>query len=202
MAKIDLKKSISGYTAKADEPAIVTVTNQNFLMIDGFGNPNTASAYKDAVQALFSLSYALKFHIKKSDAAIDYGVMPLEGLWWADDMDDFQLGSKDNWKWTAMIMQPQWVDAYMVQAVCGDVTKKKQLPSLDDVRFEAFDEGLVAQVLHVGPYTDEAPTIQALHMFIEAKGYRLRGKHHEVYLSDPQRSAPEKLRTIIRQPVE
>ncbi len=200
--KVDIKKELKFlYGASLRTIGVVDVPNMNFLMVDGKGNPNTVQEYKDAVQALYALSYAVKFMIKKREMGIDYGVMPLEGLWWADDMNDFTEGNKDAWKWTSMIMQPKYVANSLIDQAIVEVGRKKDLVALDKVRFESFREGLVAQVMHLGSYSDEAPTIERLHRYIEENGYQLAGKHHEIYLSDPQRSAPEKLKTIIRQPI-
>jgi hypothetical protein len=202
MAKIDFKKELKHlYNASTKEVELVDVPPLNYLMIDGEGNPNTAQAYQDAVETLYMVSYGLKFMVKKSKAAIDYGVMPLEGLWWVDDMAQFSLDNRDIWKWTAMIMQPQVVTPELVAAALAEAEQKKQPPALTRLRFESFHEGLSAQIMHLGPYAAEAPTIEKLHRFIEEQGFELHGKHHEIYLSDPRRSAPEKLKTIIRQPI-
>lgn len=201
MKKIDLKKDLKHlYAASGKKIVLVDVPRMNFLMMDGQGDPNTAEAYSDAVQALYTLSYTLKFMIKKGELAIDYGVMPLEGLWWTDDMADFSPDNKDIWKWTAMIMQPAWVTADLVEEARRQAAKKKPLPAISEVRFEGFEEGKAVQCLHVGPYADEGPTIERLHQFIRDQGLELAGKHHEIYLSDPRRADPAKLKTIIRQP--
>jgi hypothetical protein len=203
MAKIDHKKQLKHlYAASAKQPTLVNVPPLNYLRIDGIGDPNTSSAYKNAVEALFSLSYTMKFAIKKGAAAVDYGVMPLEGLWWMDDMKQFSVTRKDEWKWTMMIMQPEVVTQAIVAACRSDLARKKDLAALSKVEFAAFKEGKAAQILHVGPFTEEGPTIQKLHDFIQAQGLKLTGKHHEIYLSDIRRAAPEKWKTIIRQPVE
>ena len=176
-----------------------------YLMVDGQGDPNTSKEFGEAVEALYSLSYTLKFSLKKSPCAIDYGVMPLEGLWWADDPRDFgwagHQANKSKWKWTAMIVQPEFIAQAQVDAAMEEVRKKKNPAALDRVRFETLAEGPSAQVLYVGPFADEGPTIQRMHEFIHASGKELRGKHHEIYLSDPRRTAPEKLKTILRQPM-
>jgi len=201
--KIDLKKQLKHLygTTAAKGTVVVDVPEMNFLMIDGEGNPNTAKSFGDAVEALYSLSYGLKFMIRKSATAIDYGVMPLEALWWSDDMTDFTSGNKDGWKWTAMIMQPEWVTEALVETARAAAGKKKQLASLNDVRFEGFAEGKSAQCLYFGPFADEGPTIERLHRFVTENGGQLRGKHHEIYLSDMRRTDPAKLKTIIRQPM-
>ncbi|MEM7053000.1 MAG: GyrI-like domain-containing protein [Pseudomonadota bacterium] len=203
MKKIDLKKKLKPLygTTRTQGFVIVDVAPMNFLMVDGQGNPNTSQAFADAVEALYSMSYPLKFRVKKSPLALDYGVMPLEALWWTDDMADFSPSNKDIWKWTVMIMQPEWITAEMVEEVRNVTANKKDLPALPRLRFESFDEGQAAQCLYIGPYADEAPTIQALHAFIEENGFARRGKHHEIYLSDMRRTDPARLKTILRQPL-
>ena len=171
-----------------------------FLMVDGHGDPNTSAQYRDAVSALFSVSYTARFALKRA-GVLDYGVMPLEGLWWVPDMATFSTEDKSAWDWTMMIMQPDEVtEAVFAQAKSG-AAAKRSLPALDGLRLERFAEGLSAQVLHVGPYSAEGPTLRALHEFIAEQGRELAGKHHEIYLGDPARSAPENLKTIIRQPM-
>jgi len=202
MEKIDLKKEYANlYKPSAKTVAIVDVSSFNYLMIDGQGDPNISDSYRHAVEALFYLSYTLKFAIKKSSTAIDYGVMPLEGLWWADDISAFTADQKNLWKWTMMIMQPHFIDKALVDKTIIELQKKKELPALKHIRFEAFKEGLCAQILHVGPFSEEGPTVEKVHQFIEANG-TLTGKHHEIYLSDIRRASPEKWKTIIRQPMK
>ncbi|HEC35301.1 MAG TPA: hypothetical protein ENI39_02060 [Anaerolineae bacterium] len=202
MSKVDLKKDLKHlYNPSAKEVSVVDVPPMNFLMIDGAGDPNVSLEYRQAMEALFSLSYALKFRIKKCNG-LDYAVMPLEGLWWTDDPSQFSMNNKGIWKWTAMIMQPEYVTGELLAEALAEVRKKKDLAVLDRVRFESYHEGLSAQIMHIGPYAAEEPTIARLHRFIRENGYELRGKHHEIYLSDPRRTAPEKLRTVLRQPVQ
>ena len=202
MQKIDFKKRLKQlYSAPAKVPVIVEVPPMNFIMIDGIGDPNTSLEFQQAVEALFSTSYTLKFMIKKGPLAIDYGVLPLEGVWWADDMANFTAGDKASWKWILMIMQPEYVTPEFFEQALEEVGKKKELPALDQLRFESFHEGLSVQVLHVGPFSEEGPTIERLHRSIRDNGYSKSGKHREIYLSDLRRAAPEKLKTIIRQPI-
>ncbi|NNL78036.1 MAG: hypothetical protein HKO68_17020, partial [Desulfobacterales bacterium] len=157
--------------------------------------------FKDAVEALYSVSYTLKFMIKKGELGIDYGVMPLEGLWWADDMSQFSVEKKEQWKWTLMIMQPELVTTELLNKAIAQVEKKKNPAALSQLRFESFAEGRAAQIMHIGPFAEEGPTIERLHHFITENGFKLTGKHHEIYLSDIRRAAPEKWKTIIRQPL-
>lgn len=202
MAKIDLKQTMKQfYSPSTKACSLVEVPPLHFLMIDGVGNPNDAQAFQDAMQALYTTAYTLKFMLKKSDAALDYTVMPLEGLWWTPDMAQFSAERKDDWLWTMMIAQPDFVTAEHVEAAKVQAAAKKALPSLPLLRYELFNEGLAAQIMHVGPYASETPTILRLHEYIASQGYSRRGKHHEIYMSDPNRTAPEKLKTVIRQPV-
>ncbi len=202
MIKIDLKKELKHlYRPSARKFSVVDVPPMQFLMIDGQGDPNTAQAYADAIEALYAVSYTLKFASKRQ-LQRDFTVMPLEGLWWTEDMADFSMENKDAWLWTAMIMQPDWIDAAMVEEAKAIAASKKNLPALDKMRFETYAEGLAAQILYIGPYADEGPTIARLHAFIAKHDYRPAGKHHEIYLSDPRRTAPEKLKTVIRQPIQ
>ncbi len=202
MPKLDLKKQYREfYNPSARECSIVDVPEMQLLMVDGSGDPNTSEEYQDAVGALHGLSYTLKFH-SKIVMEIDYTVMPLEGLWWADDMTDFPGEDKSAWSWTAMIMQPNHITAAHVASSREDLRSKKNPPALDLVRLETLSEGPSVQMMYVGPYAEEGPTIAKLHEFAADSGYRLAGAHHEIYLSDPRRASPEKLRTVIRQPVE
>lgn len=202
MQKIDYKKELKPlYNSPTGKVVEVVVPQLQFLMVDGEGDPNTAPAYAEAVEALYTLSYTLKFMVKKGAAAIDYGVMPLEGLWWADDMSAFTVERKGDWKWTMMIMQPNLVTAEMVEQATVEAQKKKSLAALPLVRFETFEEGLCAQIMHLGPFSEEGPTIEKLHHYIESSGHALSGKHHEIYLSDIRKADPAKWKTIIRQPM-
>jgi len=201
--KLDFKKQLKHlYNPSSKQVTVEDVPEMNFLMIDGEGDPNTSEAYQDAIETLFGVSYALKFAIKRGESGIDFAVMPLEGLWWVEDMTQFSMENKDAWKWIAMIMQPAYVTQQLLEEAVKQVEKKKGLPSLSDMRFETFHEGTAAQIMYFGPYSEEALTIDKIHGFIRDQGYRLRGKHHEIYLSDPRRTAPHKLKTIIRQPFE
>jgi hypothetical protein len=202
MATIDFKKELKSlYQPSAKEVELVEVPPMSFLMADGHGDPNTASAYKEAVGNLYAVAYTLKFANKKRGGE-DYTVMPLEGLWWSENMDDFVITNKSNWDWTMMIMQPPFITREMVNEARTEVQRKKKLEALPEVRLASYDEGLAAQVLYVGPYDNEGPTIARMHDFIRQNGYQLAGKHHEIYLGDPNRTAPEKLKTVIRQPIE
>ncbi len=203
MPKIDLKKELKHlYNPSKKEVTVVGVPPMNFLMIDGQGDPNTASAYKDAIETLYTVSYTAKFMVKKGETGIDYAVMPLEGLWWAEDMSQFSTDNKDAWLWTSMIMQPEYVTAELIAAAKEQADKKKDLPALSKLRFETYNEGRAAQIMHIGPFSEEGLAIERIHHLIAEQGAERRGKHHEIYLSDPRRTAPEKLKTVIRQPFQ
>jgi hypothetical protein len=201
--KLDLKKTLKHlYNPPADEFTLVEVPPMNYLMIDGAGDPNTATGYKTALEALFAVSFALKFAVKKAQG-VDYAVMPLEGLWWAADERAFTSErNKDEWSWTMMIVQPEFITPDLLAQTIETVKLKKKLPRLADLRFETYHEGLCLQKLHLGSYDDETPTLIRLHReFIPQNGYTENGKHHEIYLNSPDRVAPGKLRTVLRQPV-
>jgi hypothetical protein len=181
---------------------IVRVPETGFVMIDGQGDPNTSPGYADAIQALYSLSYTLKFALKR-ELGLQYRVGPLEGLWWSEDMAEFSEDRKGDWSWIMMIAQPDEVTPDRFDLARTDVGHKKDLPALPKARLQRFEEGTSAQILYIGPFSGEGPTIQRLHGFIKEQGHSFDGihqKHHEIYLSDPRRSAPERWRTIIRQP--
>jgi len=200
MDKIDLKKELKSlYNPSSKEVTDVDVPAMNFLFVDGEGAP-TSLQYSAAIEALFSVSYTLKFMVKKNKG-VDYAVMPLEGLWWVDDMTMFSADRKDEWKWTAMIMQPKYVSAEDFKIAVEQVKKKKNPVALPKVRFESFKEGPAAQIMYVGPFSAEGPTIAKIHAYIKSCGHALSGKHHEIYLNNPATTAPEKLKTILRQPM-
>ena len=202
MKKIDYKKELKHlYKPSAKEVVIVNVPQMNFLMIDGAGDPNTSQTFQDAVESLYALSYTIKFMVKKGELAIDYGVLPLEGLWWAEDMSKFSVDKKGDWQWTLMIMQPEYITRELVAEATEEVRNKKNPVALSSLRFESFTEGNAAQIMHIGSFSEEGPAIQKVHAFIKDNGGQLRGKHHEIYLSDIRKAAPEKWRTIIRQPM-
>lgn len=202
MGKVDLKKELKHlYGVSAKAPVEVTVPRLRYLMIDGKGDPNNSQSYAEAVEALFSVSYTAKFMVKKGKQGIDYAVMPLEGLWWADDLNAFAANDRAQWQWTMMILQPDFVADATLKAAMAEVQKKKELPGLKRLRLDTYTEGRCAQILHIGPFTEEGPTIERLHDFIKSKS-ALRGKHHEIYLSDIRRAAPAKWKTIIRQQMQ
>jgi hypothetical protein len=198
--KTDLKKELKPlYTASVKEASLVEVPPLKYLMINGYGDPNTNPDFPAGIEALYTASYTLKFMLKK-EQRLDWVVPPLAGLWWML-LADFDPERRDDWRWTLMIPQPEQVTKELLEQALAAAKKKKSLPLLEKLRLETYAEGQAAQILHVGPYSNEAPTIARLHTFIREKGYHFCGKHHEIYLSDPRRTAPEKLKTILRQPV-
>ena len=204
MSKVDFKKEWKHlYRPSAARFELVDVPPMNFLMIDGRGDPNTAQAYQEALEALYAVAYKVKF-ISKRELTKDYVVPPIEGLWWAEDMETFTLEvDKNAWEWTMMIMQPEWVSEEMVAEAIKQVARSKNPPALSLLRTERYHEGLSVQIMHIGPYDEEGPTLARMHAeFIPQNGLEENGKHHEIYLSDPRRVAPEKLRTVLRQPVK
>lgn len=200
--KTDLKK-LDSYQAKQGEFSVLTVPEYQYLAVDGEGDPNTSKAFADAIETLYPLAYALKF-MSKLKLDKDYSVPPLEGLWWANDMSVFaENPDKSQWKWTLLLMLPDWITADYVEQAKQTVRVKKPTVNVDLVHLTTFNEGLCVQTLYVGPYDQEGPIIKDMHhSFIPENNLELTGKHHEIYLSDMRRTAPEKLKTIIRQPVK
>jgi hypothetical protein len=172
-----------------------------FLMIDGHGDPNGSATFQEAVQALYAASYGLKFRVRAMEHGIEYTVMPLEGLWWIPNARVWDFDDKSDWDWTLMIMQPQIVTDALVREVLRETTAKLELVALDRLRFETFAEGTAAQALHTGRWEAERATLERLYEFVRTAGYLPTGKHHEIYLSDPARTAPERMHTIVRHPV-
>ena len=201
MEKIDLKKELKAfYNPTAKDVTLIDVPRMNFIMIDGQGAPESPQ-FAQSIAALYPIAYGIKFDKKRTDG-IDYGVMPLEGLFWAEDMAVFmpETADRNQWQWTLMIMQPDFVTRKDFENAVAASKKKKDNPLIDKVRFENFTEGKAAQIMHIGPYSAEGPNIQKLHHKIAGIGGKLSGKHHEIYLSDPRRAAPDKMKTVVRQP--
>jgi len=202
LKKIDLKKHLKSlYQPSAKEVELVRVPKFNYLMIDGEGDPNNSQSFQDATQALYALAYTLKFMIK-GEKSVDYPVMGLDGLWWMEDMSQFGMENRAAWRWTLMILQPPVVTKPLFVKAVKQAMEKKGIVALQNIRFESYNEGLSVQIMHIGPYAEEGPTIQKLHSAARERGCELRGKHHEIYLGDPRKSKPEKLRTVIRQPIQ
>ena len=200
--KIDLKKALDSFSAPRGGFRLIEVPDQQYLMVDGHGDPNTSPAYTDALAALYLVAYRLKF-ISKRERDRDYVVPPLEGLWWAEDMDTFTVArDKSRWSWTMMLMVPAWLDEADFQTAVQQAGTRNRPTRLDEVRLGTLSEGLCVQTLHVGSFDDEGPVLERMHHeFIPEHGLSLAGRHHEVYLSDFRRVTSDKLRTILRQPV-
>lgn len=201
VAAVDFKKELKQlYNISGAGVVIIDVPPMNFLMVDGAGNPNTTREFQEAVEVLYGVSYALKFRVKKAGLT-NYVVMPLEGLWWTESVAEFDPEDKGKWKWTLMIMQPEFVTEEYFNEAASEIGKKKDIHVLSKIRYERYFEGLSAQIMHIGPYNTEGPDVAKLHNFIIENGYVFAGKHHEVYLSNPRRVKPEKIKTLIRQPI-
>ena len=202
MSKVDFKKELSEFYSPPANFVIVDIPEMWFLMVEGHGDPNVAQEYQDAVEALYAIAYKIKF-MSKNQLGKDYVVPPLEGLWWAEDMEAFTSArDKSQWDWNMMIMTPEWITSEMYAEALELVRKGKNPVAMDKVRLESYHEGLSIQIMHIGSYDSEGPTLMKLHReFIPNNGYVEKGKHHEIYLGDPRRVAPEKLKTVLRQPV-
>jgi len=205
MTKIDLKKELRelyNTGAKARKPHFVTVPTLQYIMVDGRGDPNTSEEFQAAMGSLYPIAYTVKFESKAGGS--DFTVMPLEGLWWTDPPEAFASKAKSDWLWTVMLLQPDFVTRNMIDDAVATCVGGGKIPAevAGKIRLERLDEGIAGQILHIGPYADEGPTIRTLHGHMRDSGYRLRGRHHEIYMSDPRRVAPENMKTIIRQPME
>lgn len=201
MSAYDVKRELKQlYAPKNTDWALVDVPGQRFIAVDGRGDPNTSTEYAHAVEALYTVAFTIKFAGKR--AGRDFVVAPLEGLWWADDPQVFTARAKGSWHWRMLISQPDWITEEAIADAKRAAAAKKSLPAIADVRPEVLHEGLSAQVLHIGPYDDEGPVLARLHEeWLKANDLRMTGLHHEVYIGDPRRSDPAKLRTVLRQPV-
>lgn len=203
MGKIDFKKTLDSYQAPRGDFRIVDVPAMQYLMVDGHGDPNTSAAYSDALSVLYAVAYKLKF-LSKGELERDYVVPPLEGLWWAADMDSFTVSrEKSKWDWTMLLMVPEWIDRTLFLRAVEQARATNRLARLDEVRLETLMEGRCVQTLHVGSFDDEGPVLDRMHRdFIPANNLRVDGKHHEIYFSDFRKVTPDRLRTILRQPVQ
>ncbi len=202
MTKVDLKKTIPSYAARKGQIAEIEVPPMAYLMLDGHGDPNTSQEFAEALQALYPVAYKTKFASKR-ELDRDYVVPPLEATWSADDMAAFTSArDKSQWDWTVMLLLPDWVEESLVEAGREEVGRKDPPARLSDVRIERLHEGLAVQTLHVGPFDAEAAVLQEVHdSYIASHGLTMAGRHHEIYLSDLRKTAPERQRTILRQPV-
>ena len=201
MGKLDLRKELKEFYSAKKKPQIIDVPPGNFLTYPGRGAPG-GEAYQKAIEALYGSAYTIKFKCKEEDR--DFTVMALEGLWWWDDRTAFTLADappRETWNWISLIRMPDYVTVELLEEL-RPVIKEKRGDSVDNVKLEVFHEGLSAQIMHRGPFSEEQPTVDRLNAFIEEQGYKLRGHHHEIYLSDFRRTKPENLKTIIRHPIE
>lgn len=202
MKKIDFKKDYKSlYQAPVGGFIFVEVPALSYLMVDGAGDPNIVPEFQSAIETLYGSAYTMKFSLKKTGVGPEYSVAPLDGLWWTDGTEEFDCVNRDKWRWTVMIAQPPHITGEVLDSAISELTRKGKKGLLDRIRLETFNEGLCVQTMHIGPYSEEGTLILEMHRFIAEQGYSRRGKHHEIYLSDPRRSAPEKLKTILRQPV-
>jgi hypothetical protein len=207
--KLDLKKQYKSlYNPTSKQVTTIQVPRFNFIMIDGTILANTPVAeapdYLGALETLYGLSYTLKFMIKKrKQNPINYPVMPLEGLWWTKDSHKkFTVSHKEDWFFTAMIMQPELITQKLFEEAREQLRVKKNPARITEARFESLEEGMVMQIMHLGPYSEEPVTIEKMVTFAAEKGYRVHGRHHEIYLGDPRRTKPEKLKTVLRHPIK
>lgn len=200
--KIDFKKTLKGYKAKKGRFEVIELPSIRYLMISGDKGP-ASKGYAQAIETLYPVAYSLKF-ASKLELGRDYVVPPLEALWWADDMTAFTTNfDKSQWLWTAMIMVPDWITDELFRHALQKVAAKSNPPKLAQLEMVELEEGTCVQTLHIGPYANEGPILKDLHeRFIPMNNLKMRGKHHEIYFNDFQKTAPEKLRTILRQPVE
>lgn len=200
--KVDFKKTLKAlFGPSAKDFSVVTVPTMNYIMVDGEGNPNTSTEYAEAITTLYSVAYTLKFQSKLQKDR-DYVVPPLEGLWWAEDLNAFRNRTKDNWKWTMMIMVPDWLKKADFDEAIKAAHKKNPELHVERIRFESLTEGLSVQIMHIGSYDDETPTLLRLHdEWLPQHGYKETLKHHEIYIGDPRKTNPSRLKTVLRQPV-
>ena len=207
MGIIDLRKELRNlYSPPSKSVVVIDIPAFNFVMIDGTmltgQTPENSSDFQQAIGALYGASYTIKFQTKlRPENPVNYSVMALEGLWWVDS-GKFDFQSTEPWHYTLMMLQPDFISPQMYQEAIQQLQKKRPNPALERLRYERFQEGLCVQTMHIGPYADEPATIQKMQDFIQQHGYRLRGRHHEIYLGDPRKANPEKLKTVLRHPIE
>jgi hypothetical protein len=202
MEKLDYRKDLKElYSPSAKRVSLVDVPRMNFVAVEGRGDPNTSGDFRAAMQALYTISYATKFMLRKEGAGPEFSVAPAEALWWTGDAERFDPNDKRAWRWKLMIMQPRHISIEIFDRARSQASEKKEAPALQKAEFIVFHEGLSAQVMHIGPYAEESAAIERLYAFIEENGYSFNGRHHEIYLGDPGKTRPERLKTVIRQPV-
>ena len=199
-AKIDLKKTRKDLFSARRTPRFVDVPPLPYCMLDGRGAPS-GEAFQGAIQALYSAAFTLKFALKAAGRT-DFVAPPLEALWWSDDPRAFDANRRDAWCWTLMLMLPEHVDGGDLRAALTALERKgKRVAAHDGMRLATLEEGRAVQALHVGPYDGMGPAVDGLGAFAAASGYRQTGRHHDIYLSDPRRTVPAKLKTILRRPL-
>ena len=207
MEKIDFKKAFKHlFSPSATKPTIVDVPECQYLMVDGEGDPNENPQFEQAMQTLYSILYSLKMgwkfeKLERPHGYVDFTVAPPEAQWWMKDGAGFDMTRPADWRWTLMIMTPDFVTQKMVDEAAVSVREKKGVAAIASYRFGRWEEGCCVQMMHLGPYDAEGPALEKMHRFAAESGYELHGNHHEVYLNDPRRVAPEKIKTILRQPV-
>ena len=203
MQVIDHKKELKHlYKPSKTEVGVVEVPPMNYLMVDGSGDPGKSAEFQEAIEALYGVSYILKYAVMKSELAIDYSVMPLEGIWWTEDDGTFNREDKNRWKWTLMIMQPDYVNKKMFELSCEKLSQEKDIPGIGKLRFDSLFEGAAVQIMHIGLYSEIDHVIEKLEQYITRNGFIKNGKHHEIYLSDVRKATPDKWQTVLREPVK
>jgi len=199
VTKLDLRKTLKSlYSPRAGEVELVTIPAMKYIMVDGSGAPESES-FQQAIGVLYNLAYTMKFRSKKL-LKKDYNVMALEGLWWIEGKE-FDMAKRDDWVWRLMIVQPDFVTSKMFSEAREEIKRKKNPPGLEKAYLESFEEGPCVQIMHVGPYSAEPESIAKMDAYAKEHGYKMVGKHHEIYLGDPRRATPSKLKTIIRHPI-
>jgi len=198
---VDFKKEMKAFYQPSTSPALIDVPEMSFIMLTGAGHPDS-DLFQETIQTLYSVAFTIKFSLKKQKSGNEYVVPPLEGLWWTAGESVFDINNKDNWAWTMMIMQPDFITKDVFQAGIEEIRKKKNPSLLDKVTFEKYHEGLSVQLMHIGPYSEEPANIKKMHDFAAEFGFTLHGKHHEIYVGDPRRTAPDRLKTVLRQPIK
>lgn len=201
--RVDFKQKFKPYySPKPGKPEFISPPSMQVLMVDGRGDPNVSGEFQDAIQALYKVIYGLKFSRKKQGKTPDFSVGALEGLWWNEHVKPFEMGQKKDWSWTLLVWLPDFIKETDVKEVVEQAKAKKPNPKLDELRLETFYEGQCVQIMHVGPYDTEQSSLDLMLKFMAEYKLIQNGKHHEIYLGDPRRADPSKLRTIIRHPVK
>ncbi|MBP1651524.1 MAG: hypothetical protein H6Q26_1681 [Bacteroidetes bacterium] len=205
MSKLDLTKTYKELYTATSKPALLFVPPGHYLSIEGQGDPN-GEHFAACTQALYTGAYGIKMHYKKME--LDFVVCKLEGLWWVNDVENYKDFNevmqipRDQWHWQLLIRMPDFINKNDVKNILKRAYQKKPIQYFNQVYLQTLAEGQSIQILHTGPYATEPVSLQLLHDFMKEKGLTWNGRHHEIYLSDPRKTAPEKLKTILRQPVK